>query len=339
MKRLFAALFLGLVGALVVASGVVASGEILRAVMQILGGGVIGFFAGLLVERKQIQYQRRATVVEELRQRLREARESLADMFTPPEYPLDAYWPEEVVEVGEKQEEQEHQEADAQDVTPTMDPTQRRAARKRIRTRKYRVSSVLASEVAYPGVKTQRAELDASSDYFEANGYGLATKTRKLLEESYRLDPYWPEEVVEVGEKLDALSDYFEAKGNWLDTKTRELLEELYRLDPYWPEEVAEVGEKLDALSDYFEAKGNWLDTKTRKLLEEFTDEMALLWADLQGCLDSGENLYPPLKAAWAWLNAADEAVEEINERFDRLVGTHTHKFGRSTQGWLPRRG
>jgi hypothetical protein len=296
MKRLFAALFLGLVGALVVASGVVASGEILRAVMQILGGGVIGFFAGLLVERKQIQYQRRATVVEELRQRLREARESLADMFTPPEYPPDPYWPEEVVEVGEKQEEQEYQEADARDITPTMDPTQRCAARKRIRTREYRVSSVLASEVAYPGVKTQLAELDASSDYFEA-------------------------------------------KGNRLHTKTRELLEEVYRLDPYWPEEVAEVGEKLDALSDYFEAKGNWLDTKTRKLLEEFTDEMALLWADLQGCLDSGENLYPPLKAAWDWLNAADEAVEEINERFDRLVGTHTHKFGRSTQGWLPRRG
>jgi len=192
---LFAALFLGLVGALVVASGV-ASGDILRAVMQILGGGVIGFFAGLLVGRKQIQYQRRATVVEELRQRLREARESLADMFTPREY----------------------------------------------------------------------------------------------------------------------------------------------RLDPYWPEEVVEVGEKLDALSDYFEDKGNWLDPKTRELLEEFTDEMAFLWADVRGCLDSGENLYPPLKAAWDWLKAADEAIEEINERFDRLVGTHTHKSGRSTQGWLPRR-
>jgi malate synthase len=147
----------------------VSGGDILLAVMQILGGGVIGFFAGLWLGRKQIQYQRRVEVVDELRRRLREARESLANMATP------------------------HQ----------------------------------------------------------------------------------------------------------------------YRLDPFWPEEVEEVGEKLDALSDYFEDKGNSLDTKTRKLLDDFTDEMAFLWADVRGRLDGGENLYPPLKAAWDWLDEADGAIEE----------------------------
>jgi len=180
---LFAALFLGLVGALVVASGV-ASGDILRAVMQILGGGVIGFFAGLWLGRKQIRYQRRVEVVDELRRRLREARESFANMATPPEY--------------------------------------------RIAT------------------------------------------------------------------------------------------------EQFGPEEVEEVGEKFDALADYFEDTGNWLDTKTRELLDDFTDEMAFLWADVRGRVDAGEDPTAPLKAAWDWLCEADEAIGEINERFDRLVGTHT---------------
>jgi hypothetical protein len=265
MKRLFAALFLGLVGALVVASGV-ASGDILRAVMQILGGGVIGFFAGLLVERKQIQYQRRATVVEELRQRLREAQESLDDMFTPPEYPLDPYWPEEVVEVGEK--------------------------------------------------------LDALSDHFEDKGNGLDTKTRELLEGfTDEIAFLWADVrgCLDSGENL--------CPPLKIDTKTRELLEGFIdEIAFLW----ADVRGCLDSGENLYPPLK--IDTKTRELLEGFTDEIAFLWADVRGCLDSGENLYLPLKAAWDWLNAADEAIEEINERFDRLVGTHTHKFGRSTQ-------
>ena len=166
------------------ASGVrrVSYGDTLLAVMQILGGGVIGFFTGLWLGRKQIRYQRRVEIVDELRQRLREARESFANMATPPEY----------------------------------------------------------------------------------------------------------------------------------------------RLDTFRPEEVEEVGKKFDALADYFEDTGNWLDTKTRELLDDFTDEMAFLWADVRGRVDAGEDPTVPLKAAWDWLHEADEAIGEINERFDWLVGTHT---------------
>jgi hypothetical protein len=159
----------------------VSGGDVLLAVMQILGGGVIGFFAGVWLGRKQIRYQRRVEVVDELRQRLREARESFANMASPPEY----------------------------------------------------------------------------------------------------------------------------------------------RLDAFRPEEVEEVGEKFDALAEYFEDTGNWLDTKTRELLDDFTDEMAFLWADVRGRVDAGEDPTAPLKAAWDWLDEADETIGEINERFDRLVGTH----------------
>jgi hypothetical protein len=160
----------------------VGRGQLFLAAMQMLGSGLIGFFAGLLVGRQQIRYQRRVEVVDELRQRLREARESFANMATPPDC----------------------------------------------------------------------------------------------------------------------------------------------RLDPFRAEEVEEVGEKFDALADYFEDTGNWLDTKTRELLDDFTDEMAFLWADVRGRVDAGEDPTAPLKAAWDWLDEADEAIREINERFDRLVGTHT---------------
>jgi hypothetical protein len=167
----------------VVEAGVwrVSGGDIILAVMQILGGGVIGFFAGVWLGRKQIRYKRRVEVVDELRRRLREARESFADMATPPEY----------------------------------------------------------------------------------------------------------------------------------------------RLATFRPEEVEEAGEKFDALADYFEDTGNWLDTKTRELLDDFTDEMAFLWADVRGRLDAGEDPTGPLKAAWDRLDEAADAIGEINERFDRLVGTH----------------
>jgi hypothetical protein len=158
-------------------------GDILLAAMQILGGSVIGFLGGLLVGRKQIQYQRRVEVVTELRQRLREARRSFADMATPPEYRVAA--------------------------------------------------------------------------------------------------------------------EQFQTK------------------------EVEEAGEKLDALTDYFEDNGNWLDKRTDEQLDNLTDELAFLWADVRGRLDAGEDPSSPLKAAWDWLDEADEAIEEINERFDRAVGTH----------------
>ena len=158
-------------------------GDILLTVVQIFGGGVIGFLGGLLVGRKQIQYQRRVEVVTELRQRLREARKSFANMATPTEWRLDT--------------------------------------------------------------------------------------------------------------------------------------------QPFRPVEVEEAGEKLDALTDYFEDNGNWLDEKTGEQLDDLTDELAFLWADVRGRLDAGEDLSGPLKAAWDWLDEADEAIEEINERFDRAVGTH----------------
>src|ERR687898_125001 len=66
-----------------------------------------------------------------------------------------------------------------------MDPTQRRAARKRVRTREYRVNSVLASEVACPGVKTQRAE-------DPANGGSRGGAKQRRLRPSRRLArPKW----------------------------------------------------------------------------------------------------------------------------------------------------
>ena len=152
--------------------------------MQIVGGGVIGFFAGLWLGRKQIQYQYRVGVVAELRKRLREARESFANMSTPPTFRI---------------------------------PTEQ-----------------------------------------------------------------------------------------------------------FGPEEVEEAGKKLDALASYFADNGNWLDEETYERLDDLTDEMADLWADVRGRLDAGEDVYHPLRAAWEWLDEADEEIEEINERFDRAVGTHT---------------
>jgi len=171
----------------------VSGGDILLAVMQILGGGVIGFFAGLWLGRKQIQYQRRVEVVTVLRQRLREARESFANMSTPPEYRLTT--------------------------------------------------------------------------------------------------------------------------------------------DQFRPEEVEEAGEKLDALSGYFEDNGNWLDKETRERLDALTDELAFLWADVRGRLDASEDPSAPLRAAWDWLDEAAEEIEEINERFDRAVGTHTPWWQKGFRG------
>jgi hypothetical protein len=90
-----------------------------------------------------------------------------------------------------------------------------------------------------------------------------------------------------------------------------------YRLDTFRPEEVEEVGEKFDALADYFEDTGNWLDTKTRELLDDFTDEMAFLWEDVRGRVeDAGEDPTAPLKAAWDWLDEADEAIGKM----ERLI-------------------
>ena len=158
--------------------------DILLAVLQVLLGGVIGFFGGLWVGRKQIQYQRRVEVVGVLRGRLREARASFANMATPPKYRLEE--------------------------------------------------------------------------------------------------------------------------------------------ERFGPEEVEEAGEKLDALSDYLQDNGNWLDEQTRGRLDVLTDELAILWSDVRGRLDAGEDPSAPLRAAWEWLDEADKETEEINERFDRAVGTHT---------------
>ena len=94
--------------------------------------------------------------------------------------------------------------------------------------------------------------------------------------------------------------------------------------DPFRPEEVEEVGEKLDALTGYFEDNGNWLDKETRERLDDLTDEMAFLWADVRGRLDAGEDPSASLRAAWDWLDKAAGEIEEVYERFDRTVGTHT---------------
>jgi len=171
--------------------------------MQIVGGGVIGFFAGVWLGRKQIQYQYHVGAVVELRHRLREARESFANMSTPPEFRLAA---------GQLEQ--------------------------------------------------------------------------------------FPEGVV---------------------------LEQ-------FPEEVEEAGKKLDALASYLADNGNWLDKETYERLDDLTDKMAFLWADVHSSLntfvsgadDAGEDVIRSLRAAWEWLDETAEEIEEINERFNRAVGTHT---------------
>lgn len=82
----------------------VSRGDILLAVMQILVGSVVGYFTGLWQGQRQTQYQRRVEVITELRRRLREFRESFANMTTPPEWrmPEEQFRVEEVEEVSEK---------------------------------------------------------------------------------------------------------------------------------------------------------------------------------------------------------------------------------------------
>jgi hypothetical protein len=166
---------------------------LLLMVVQLLGGGAVGYLVGLWQGRKQTQYQRRVEVVTELRMRLREARESFANMATPPEY--------------------------------------------------------------------------------------------RLPEDQFRA------------------------------------------------EEVEEAGKKLDALAGYFEDNANWLDGETRERLDELADELAFLWAEVRGRLDAREDPARPLRAAWDWLEAADEEIEEINERFDRTLGTHAPWWRRGFGG------
>jgi hypothetical protein len=62
------------------------SGDKLLAVVQLLGGGVVGYFLGLKQGREQARYDRRAVAVTELRRRLRETREAFANLATPSEY-------------------------------------------------------------------------------------------------------------------------------------------------------------------------------------------------------------------------------------------------------------
>jgi predicted nuclease with TOPRIM domain len=78
--------------------------DLLLRVIQVLGGGVVGYFFGKRQGQKQTQYQRRVEVVTELRGRLRELRDSFANMATPPEWrlPEEQFKVEEVEEVGEK---------------------------------------------------------------------------------------------------------------------------------------------------------------------------------------------------------------------------------------------
>jgi hypothetical protein len=61
-------------------------GDVLLAVVQLLGGGVVGYLLGLKQGREQAQYDRRAAAVTELRRRLRETREAFANLATPSEY-------------------------------------------------------------------------------------------------------------------------------------------------------------------------------------------------------------------------------------------------------------
>jgi hypothetical protein len=74
-----------------------------------------------------------------------------------------------------------------------------------------------------------------------------------------------------------------------------------------FPEEVEEAGKKLDALANYLADNGNWLDKETHERLDDLTDEMAFLWADVHGRLDTfvagaddaGEDVIRSLRAAW----------------------------------------
>jgi hypothetical protein len=72
-------------------------------------------------------------------------------------------------------------------------------------------------------------------------------------------------------------------------------------------EVVEEAGKKLDALANYLADNGNWLDKETHERLDDLTDEMAFLWADVHGRLDTfvagaddaGEDVIRSLRAAW----------------------------------------
>ena len=78
----------------------------LPELVSAIASGVVFYFVGLRQGRQQTQYQRRVEVANEFRRRLREFRESFANMTTPPEWrlPEDHFRVEEVDEVGKKLE-------------------------------------------------------------------------------------------------------------------------------------------------------------------------------------------------------------------------------------------
>lgn len=121
-----------------------------------------------------------------------------------------------------------------------------------------------------------------------------------------------------VTELRQRLREFREAFANMATPPEWRLLDE-----PFKDEEVEEVGKKLNALTGYFEDNATWLDEETRERLDNLTDEYAFLWADVRGRVDAEEDSEEALRAAWDWLEQAVDEEEEINERFDRALGTH----------------
>jgi hypothetical protein len=78
--------------------------DLLVSILNLIGGGVVGYIVGVRQGRKQTQYEQRVRVVTEVRKRLREARRDFANMATPPEYRLaeEPFGPDEVEEAGKK---------------------------------------------------------------------------------------------------------------------------------------------------------------------------------------------------------------------------------------------
>jgi hypothetical protein len=78
--------------------------DLLVSILNLIGGGVVGYIVGVRQGRKQTQYEQRVRVVTEVRKRLREARRAFANMATPPEYriPAEPFGAEEVEEAGKR---------------------------------------------------------------------------------------------------------------------------------------------------------------------------------------------------------------------------------------------